>query len=65
MKNTKSLQTLVTLANASELVCGIAQEVLGNDVADAINGSPLSNEAIRSLALAQFQQQQSIHRGSV
>lgn len=65
MKNIATLQTVVTLANAGELVCGIAREVLGNDVSDVINGSPLTDDAVRQLALSQFQQQQHIHSGSV
>ncbi len=65
MKLISSLQTVVTLANASELVCNIAQEVLGNDVADAVGGNVLTQDAVRALALSQFQTQKNIHRGSV
>ena len=47
-------QTLATLGNANELVRFVAQEVVGNDVADTINGSPISQETIYSLAQAAF-----------
>ena len=65
MKNTTSLQTVVTLANATELVCSIAKEVLGNDVADMVEGNELTTSAVRSMALAQIQSEFSNYRGSI
>jgi hypothetical protein len=65
MKNPASLQTVVTLANAAELVCGIAKEVLGNDVADMVGGNELTTGAVRSMALTQIQSQFSVFRGGV
>lgn len=65
MKNIASLQTVVTVANAAELVCGIAKEVLGNDVADMVEGNVLTTDAVRSFALAQIQSQFNIYRGSI
>lgn len=55
MKNQASERTLVTLANASELVVGISQSIIGNEVADTFNGSPLSRELIHHLAQTTFQ----------
>lgn len=52
-----SQQTLVTLANAAELACCIAKEVMGNEVADTLNGSELTRSALHSLAMAHFQRQ--------
>ena len=46
--------TRVTLANASELVTHIVLGVVGNDVADSIEGQPLTRDAISSLAQARF-----------
>jgi hypothetical protein len=63
MKNTASLQTVVTLANAGELVCSIAKEVLGNDVADMVDGNELVPAAVRSIALTEIQSQFSTYRG--
>ena len=54
MKHLESERTLVTLANASELVISITQNVVGNDIADTFNGSPLSRELIHSLAQTSF-----------
>jgi len=65
MKNLSSLQTVVTLANAAELTAGIAKEVLGNDVADSIEGSELTSDVVRDIALAQIQTNLSTHNGSV
>ena len=41
--------TLATLANINELVGSIAHEVLGNDVADTINGALITRETIAAL----------------
>lgn len=55
MKNRESEQTLVTLANGMELVRVVTQGVVGNDVADTIAGSQLTNDVINEIALARFQ----------
>ncbi len=65
MKNIASLQTAVTLANAAELAAGIAQEVLGNDVADQVEGNVLTNGVVHDIALAQIQSNLSTFSGSV
>lgn len=46
--------SLRTLGNASELVAAIAQEVVGNDVADSINGSVITRDVVYQLAQSQF-----------
>lgn len=61
MKTQQSEKTLVVLANASELVCCIAQGVIGNEVADTFNGSPLTREVIYQSAQAQCQKAVSTH----
>lgn len=55
MKLRQSEQTVVTLANADELVFNIAKGVVGNAVADSIAGNPLNRETILSLANLEFQ----------
>jgi hypothetical protein len=65
MKNIASLQTVVTLANAAELTAGIAKEVLGNDVADMVDGNELTTDVVRDIALAHIQSKLAIHTGSV
>ena len=55
MKLKESQQTVVVLANAAELVRSIAQEVMGNDVADTFEGSPLSRGILYNLAQTEFQ----------
>lgn len=55
-------QTLATLANANELVRCVAQEVVGNDVADTINGSPISIDTVFGLSQAAFAKHLDIFR---
>ena len=55
MKKKESEHTLVVLANGSDLVNNIAQNVIGNEVADTFAGSPLSRSIIHNLAQTQFQ----------
>ena len=55
-------QTLATLANANELVRYVAQEVVGNEVADTINGSPISRDTIYALSQAAFMKHLDIFR---
>lgn len=64
MKLPQSEQTLVTLANASELVNNIAQGILGNEVADTFAGSPLSRTVIYNLAQTKFQATLAKHMGA-
>lgn len=55
MKFADSQTTLTTLANASELVASVVQEVVGNDLADTINGTPLTRTVIYNLAQSKIQ----------
>jgi hypothetical protein len=54
MKMQGSEQTLVVLANAGELVSAIANEVMGNEVADSFAGSPLTRGIVYNMAQTQF-----------
>lgn len=65
MKKTASLTTVVTLANAAELACCIAKEVVGNDISDVVGDSPITNDMVRGFALAQIQTELTIFRGGV
>lgn len=65
MKNKSTQQTLVTLANASELVIAVTQNIVGNEVADTFQGSPLSRELIHNLAQTTFQGGVSKYLGGV
>ena len=64
MKDKKSERTLVTLSNASELVVAVTQNVVGNEIADTFNGSPLSRELIHNLAQTTFQSGMSKYLGA-
>jgi hypothetical protein len=44
----------VTLGNAAELVAGVITEIAGNDIGNAIGGTRISMQLIRSLAMARF-----------
>lgn len=65
MKNLSSLQTVATLANAAEFGTSIAKEVLGNDVADSVEGSELTSDVVRDIVLAQIQSNLSTHNGGI
>jgi hypothetical protein len=55
MKSRQSERTLVTLANGSELVGHIVKGVVGNEIADSFDGSPLMRSTLFTLAQAKFQ----------
>jgi hypothetical protein len=55
MKLKQSTGTAVVLANASELVLHIGQAVIGNEVADTFDGSPITRATIYNLAQTEFQ----------
>lgn len=61
MKLRQSQQTLVTLANASEMVRNIATGVLGNEVSDTLNGTPINRNVIQALSQVQFQKAVSVY----
>ena len=63
MKNVESANTLVVLANASELVAAIAGEVLGDGIASTFAGAELTTNAIHQLAQTQFQATVSTYLG--
>jgi hypothetical protein len=65
LNNQDSERTLVTLANANELVASVAQGVLGNEVADTLNGSPLSRSIIYNLAQTCFQRKVTPYLGEI
>lgn len=48
-------QSAIVLGNAAELVSQVIISFAGNDVSNRIFGSPLTLNALRSLALASFQ----------
>lgn len=54
MQTNQSISTLVTLANANELAATIVLGVVGNDVADTINNSPLTKEIIFEMTQSQI-----------
>jgi hypothetical protein len=64
MNNLSSLHTVLTVANAAELTAAIAKEVLGNDVADSVEGSELTSDVVRDIAVAQIQQNLSTYNRS-
>lgn len=56
--------TLNTLGNANELVRCIAQEVLGNEVADTIDGAPITRTVLYGLSQSIFAKHLSHHLGN-
>lgn len=55
MKNRESERTMVTVANGLDLVCLIAKQVVGEEVADMYDGGPLTLDVLRRLAEVKFQ----------
>lgn len=64
MKYPESERTVVTLANASEIVVAVTQCIAGNEIADTFKGSPLSRELIHTLAQTTFQSSLSKYLGA-
>jgi len=56
MKSAECVTSVLTLANAGELVNNIARNVLGNDVADTFQGSVISRGLIYNMVQTQAQQ---------
>lgn len=48
-KNERVLGSLSPLANATELVVEVVKNVAGNDVANTLNGSPITSDTLRTL----------------
>ena len=49
-------QNMTVLGNANELLVGVISELAGNDIADSLNGSPLTRATIISIAQSTFKQ---------
>lgn len=49
LETIRQQKTMTTLANANELVTRVIRRVAGNDIANSINGSPLTNDVICSI----------------
>lgn len=58
-----SHRTVCTLGNGAELVAAIVQGVVGNDVADTIDGSPLTRATIFNLSQLKFQEALGMYLG--
>lgn len=65
MKSMQSEQTVTTLANALELSRCVVQEVLGNEVADSLNGSPLTRQTLYHLVGARIQANLGVYVGNL
>lgn len=66
--NTSSMlkidQTIAALANANELVRFVAMDVVGNEISDTIDGSPLSRETIYGLTQSKIMTEFNKFRGN-
>lgn len=47
-------KTFVVLSNAAELATVIAQGVVGDDLAETLNGAPFTGDVIRDLAIVKI-----------
>lgn len=55
MQLNESINTLVTLANAVELTVLVTQNVVGEEIADTIEGKPIDRSDISQIAISTFQ----------
>lgn len=55
MNTTSKVTTLITLANANELVSNVVLAVVGNEISDTINGAPLTKDAIHAMVQSHIQ----------
>lgn len=51
----QSISSVITLGNATELATGIIRGMLGQEVADTIMGSDLTNEVLHDMIQVEFQ----------
>lgn len=56
MQLLESQETLVTVANATELASAVVLGVVGNEISSQLQGSPLTREALCGLFMAKAQQ---------
>lgn len=54
-------KSIVTLANASELVAQIVTSVAGNDISNSLKGNRITLNMIRNIAQARFQNKLNLH----
>jgi hypothetical protein len=47
-------KSTITLGNAAQLVAAIVKRVAGNDVADTLGGSPITNNTLRTLTMSRL-----------
>lgn len=57
MQKRLTLTTMVTLANSIELITGVAEKILGNEVATSFAGASLNKDMISQLAQSVFQKE--------
>lgn len=51
----RTQQTVVTLANATELSARVIKDFSTNDIASSLNNNPLTYDALRGLILSRIQ----------
>lgn len=55
MENPQSAVTLAVLANCNEIARGILQNIMGNDIANTIEGSPVTRAVLFNLTQSRIQ----------
>jgi hypothetical protein len=63
MNTQQTALSMVTLANASDLVANIVLGTMGNGVAETFNGSPLTKQALYEMSQVTFQGALTKHMG--
>lgn len=55
MKSQSAYETLAVAANVSELAGEVLKSVVGNALADNLNGEPVRKQTVYNLAMAELQ----------
>lgn len=55
VRNQQTGTTVITLGNALELISGVADKILGGEVANSFSGTPMGRGVVEQLALSGIQ----------
>ena len=55
VQNIRVHQSMITLANTTELAVRVIRDIAGNDISNSINGNSLTSDALRALIVSRIQ----------
>lgn len=54
LEQKRTAESMLAVANATELTAAVVMNIIGNDVSDSLNGTRLTSDTVRTLAQARF-----------